>query len=143
MNCAPHNCGPDFTKQSSAPRISRCLFLPHFHILENTKGIRPLGCCANVSGRGIVLDQTPAAELLLLVIHRSAFELFALRIGAAGGDCTALTVSRHNNATACGDLAASLHIDLQSTVILLHIRTRVLIWVTTDGIVFAVEFAYG
>jgi hypothetical protein len=36
---------------------------------------------------------------LLLVIHSSAFEFLALRIGAAGSDGAALAVSRQDNAT--------------------------------------------
>jgi hypothetical protein len=50
---------------------------------------------------------------LLLVIHSSAFEFLALRIGAAGSDGAALAVSRQDNATACGDLAAVLNFELQ------------------------------
>src|SRR5207247_11216388 len=47
----------------------------------------------------------PSANPLLLLVHRSAFELFALRIGSARSDGAALAVSGHDNAAASGDLA--------------------------------------
>ena len=62
---------------------------------------------------------------LLLVVHCGAGEFLALRIGSAYGDSAALAVSRHGNATASGDLAAFLNVELQRMVVNLRVRPHV------------------
>ena len=54
---------------------------------------------------------------LLPVVHRGAADLLALRISSACGDRTALAVSRHNNATGHGGLAAFLDVEPQRVVV--------------------------
>src|SRR5216117_376967 len=49
----------------------------------------------------------------------------ALRIGSAGGDGAALAVSRYDNATAGGDLAAFLNVEPQRMIVDLRVRPHV------------------
>ena len=61
----------------------------------------------------------------LLVVHCSAGEFLALRIGSARGNRAALAVGRHDNATASGDLAAFLNVERQRMVVNFRVRPRV------------------
>jgi hypothetical protein len=47
--------------------------------------------------------------LLLLVVHRRGFDLFAFRIGAARGDRAGFAIGRHSNAAAGCNLSIFLY----------------------------------
>ena len=49
------------------------------------------------------------ATELLLVVHRSTSELFALRVGSAHRDRAALAIGRHDNTTAGSNFCAFLN----------------------------------
>src|SRR5208282_3345034 len=78
---------------------------------------------------------------LLLVVDRSASHLHAHGIGSGDGDGAALTIGRNSDLATHGSLAALLDGKRQSTGFDLLIRPHVGRRITSDGVVFAVEFA--
>ena len=77
-------------------------------------------------GRASLFLSLPGESFRLLpVVHRGAADLLALRISSARGDRTAFVVSRHNNATGNGGLAAFLDVEPQRMVVDLREGPRV------------------
>jgi hypothetical protein len=58
--------------------------------------------------KGIFMSGSAADFALLLVVDRSAFELFACRIGYARLDRASFTIGRHNNSASRNNLAIFL-----------------------------------
>src|SRR5881296_3366918 len=91
--------------------------------LVSTVGTSTVGCTSYTIRKhhdGIGTPSPPTLAMpLLLLVHCGAFEFLALRIGAA------LAVSRHDNATVSGDLAAVLNFELQRMVVDFGVRPHV------------------
>src|SRR5713226_10549536 len=76
---------------------------------------------------------------LLFVVHRSAGELLALRIGSGEGDRAGLAVSRHDCTTANGSLVALLVGERQRLIVDFLVGPRIRTRITCDRVVLAVE----
>src|SRR5579863_8775808 len=93
------------------------------------------------SGRASLLSSALGRDPLLLVVHCGALDLVAFCISSARGDRAALAVSCQDNPAADGDFTAFLDVESVRTIVDLRYRSRVLIRIALDGIVFSVEFA--
>ena len=78
------------------------------------------------SGRASPLLAALSREvLLLLVVHRGAFELLALRIGSARCGRASLAIRRHHNSAGDSNLSAFLDNELQRVIVNLPIRSSI------------------
>jgi hypothetical protein len=80
---------------------------------------------SELSGRASTVIVFSGEISLLLVVHRGALHLCALRIGSTRGNRAALAVGRHDNATTNGDLTVFLDLERQRMVVDLRERPRV------------------
>src|ERR1700719_1011980 len=78
---------------------------------------------------------------LLLVVHRSAAELLALRIGSGDGDGANLAVGRHDATTGNRNLVALLVGERQGMIVDFLIGPRIRTGIACDRVVFAVVLA--
>ena len=74
---------------------------------------------------GITVVSTTLGDTLLLVVHRGAFELLALRIVSTRGSRARLAIRRHHNSAGDSNLSAFLDSELQCVIIDLLVRSRV------------------
>src|SRR5713226_3961149 len=78
---------------------------------------------------------------LLLIVHRCAGVLLALRIGSGEGDRAGLAVGRHDATTANRNFVALLVGERQRMIVDFLVGPRIGIRIACDRVVFAVEFA--
>src|SRR5229473_2394383 len=78
---------------------------------------------------------------LLLVVHRSASELLALRIGSGDGDGAGFAVGRDDAATGNRNLVALLVGERQGLIVDFLIGPRIRAPIPCDRVVFAVVLA--
>src|SRR5260370_19848098 len=76
---------------------------------------------------------------LLFVVHRSAGELLALRIGSGEGDRAGLAVCRHDTATGSRNFVALLVGERQRMIVDFLVGPRIRIRAPCDRVAFAVE----
>src|SRR6266436_8164506 len=78
---------------------------------------------------------------LLLIVHCSAGELVALRIGSGDGDSAGLAVGRDDATTGNRNLVALLVGERQRMVVDFRVGPRIRAPIPCDRVVFAVELA--
>ena len=97
---------PSFFSEGGIPRSSRAWHqqraLPSVLGLSG-RGARPY------TGEVLVFPRGKIPLLLLLVVHCSVLDLFALRIGHARGDGAGFAIRRNDDATADGNLVVFLN----------------------------------
>ena len=77
----------------------------------------------------------------LLLINFAATELVPIRIDSTHGDRAALTVRRHDDATAIDDFTAFRDVKPQDAVIDYRVRTEIRSWFSCNRVVGAIDLA--
>ena len=81
-------------------------------------------------------------SVVTALINFVAAELVAVRIDSTYGDCAALAIRRHDNATAVDNSMAFRDVKAQDVVINHRVRTEIGVRVPSNGVIGAVELAH-
>ena len=119
--------GNDWKMKKSGCASAASVILPSRAAMPSSRvrSTRAITCTTIAEGHHRCWQLCQERFLLLLVVHRCAFELLALRIGSTRCGRASLAIRRHDNSAGDSDLSAFLDCELQRVIINLLVRSRI------------------